>query len=77
MTRTTREDIATLLANFEHYVNPAGVHDPWFTLEEINQQFAWKDIGNRRLTRWLNQLVKQDKAATEIQDRERVWRWQS
>ena len=38
---TTKQDVEVLLENFDDYVNPAGDEDPWFTLDEINQQFAW------------------------------------
>ncbi len=50
---TTKEDVATLLENFANYVNPKGELDPWFTLAEINQQFAWDDVPNETLVAWL------------------------
>ncbi len=54
---TTHEDIAHLLENFADYVNPDGDEDPWFTLGQINQQFAWEDIPFRDLLAILDNLV--------------------
>lgn len=76
---TTEEDIATLLANFFNYYNPAGQEDPWFSLAEINRQFAWADISDEELTGWLDKLVAEGKveASTEHADEGEgtVWRW--
>lgn len=78
---TTKEDVATLLENFAEYVNPAGKLDPWFSLDEINQQFAWEDVPKGELIEWLNELVVNGKAipsaeeATETEGM--VWRWLS
>ena len=75
--RTTKSDVATLLETFADYVNPAGEEDPWFTLAEINQQFAWDDIPTKELTSWLDEMVNSGLARTEKQDGERVWAWLS
>lgn len=75
--QTTKEDVAALLENFADYVNPEGKLDPWFTLSEINQQFAWDDVADDVLTAWLNDLVLANKAVTEIQEGEAVYRWLS
>lgn len=77
MITTTKADVAILLETFADYVNPDGAHDPWFTLAEVNQQFAWDDIPDAELTEWLDALVTDGKAVSEIQDDERVWAWQS
>jgi hypothetical protein len=74
---TTQADVATLLENFRGYVNPLGQFDPWFTLPEVNRQFAWEDVPEEILTIWLDELVRVGVARTEIQDGERVWAWRS
>ncbi len=58
---TTREDVATLLENFADYVNPDGQEDAWFTLVEINQQFAWEDIDDGALAEWVSELIREGK----------------
>jgi len=73
--QTTKQEVADLLENFAEYVNPNQEHDPWFTLAEVNRQFAWDDIPDGELTEWLNQLVAEGFAVTEEQDGERVWAW--
>ena len=70
---TTREDVAYLLENFSDYVNPAGDEDPWFTLAQINQQFAWEDIPNDVLIGWLDELV----IARKVEGQGGLWRWAS
>ena len=75
--QTTKEDVATLLENFSDYINPSGEEDPWFTLDEINRQFAWEDIPNDTLTGWLEEMIKDGQVATEDQDDEDVYRWLS
>ena len=71
--KTTREDVETLLSNFADYVNPGEVRDPWFTLAEINQQFAWEDVPVMVLRVWLDDLVTEGK----VQFDGEVWRWLS
>ena len=71
---TERRDVEVLLANFADYVNPAGDEDPWFTLDEINQQFAWEDIPDAQLKVWLAELMAEGKV--EARDGE-GWRWLS
>ncbi len=71
---TERKDVEVLLANFADYRNPAGDEDPWFTLDEINQQFAWEDIPDAQLKVWLAELMAEGKV--EARDGE-GWRWLS
>ncbi len=71
---TERRDVEVLLANFAEYRNPEGGEDPWFTLDEINQQFAWEDIPDGQLKVWLAELIAEDKV--EARDGE-GWRWLS
>lgn len=77
MKELTTQDIADLLENFSDYINPDGEHDPWFTIAEVNQQFAWDDVPRQELTEMLDALVARGWAVTEEQDGERVWSWQS
>lgn len=77
MSTTERQDIEVLLANFADYVNPAGDEDPWFTLDEINQQFAWEDIAASTLKEWLSDLAIAGKVALRDEREEREWRWLS
>ncbi len=74
MVDTTRRDVEVLLANFADYRNPEGEEDPWFTLDEINQQFAWEDIPDGHLKLWLSELIAEGKV--EARDGE-GWRWLS
>lgn len=71
---TTRQDVEVLLENFDDYVNPAGKADPWFTLNEINQQFAWEDIPDVELRAWLIELVAEGKVEALVGGK---WRWRS
>ncbi len=71
---TERGDVEVLLANFADYRNPDGEEDPWFTLDEINQQFAWEDIPDAQLKVWLSELMAEGKV--EARDGE-GWRWLS
>ena len=71
---TERADVEVLLSNFTDYVNPAGDADPWFTLDEINQQFAWEDIPDSTLRDWLSALVTERKVETRDG---KEWRWLS
>ncbi len=71
---TERRDVEVLLANFADYRNPEGEEDPWFTLDEINQQFAWEDIPDGHLKLWLSELIAEGKV--EARDGE-GWRWLS
>lgn len=76
---TTRQDVEVLLENFDDYVDPAGDENPWFTLDEINQQFAWDDIPDAMLVEWLTELALAGKVQVEIlpdEDR-RKYRWLS
>ncbi len=75
MTVTERKDVEALLANFADYVNPEGDEDPWFTLDEINQQFAWENIPESTLKEWLSDLVIAGKVALRDEGEEREWRW--
>lgn len=77
MAETTKAHIEALLENFSDYVNPDGVEDPWFTVAEINQQFAWDDIPEDTLTDWLDELIFEGSVTTEDQDGEAVYRWAS
>ncbi|KKL12140.1 hypothetical protein LCGC14_2538780 [marine sediment metagenome] len=70
---TTPEDVAHLLENFDDYVNPAGDEDPWFTLAEINQQFAWEDIPEGTLADWIAELIR----AGQVEQRANEVRWLS
>lgn len=79
---TSEEDVATLLENFFDYYSPPGAGgepDPWFSLEEINQQFAWTNIPEDELTRWLDKLEAQGKVESSTEHAEegegKVWRW--
>ncbi len=71
---TERRDVEVLLTNFADYRNPEGEEDPWFTLDEINQQFAWEDIPDAQLKTWLAELMAEGKV--EARDGE-GWRWLS
>ena len=68
-----KQDIADLLENFATYVNPSGDHDPWFTVDQINQQFAWNDVPEDRLLGWLDDLVHG--GVVELDPAPRRWRW--
>ncbi len=70
---TTKQDVEVLLKNFDDYVNPAGEENPWFTLDEINQQFAWEDIPDSVLEGWLSLMVE----AGTVENLEGKWRWLS
>jgi hypothetical protein len=70
---TERRDVEVLLANFADYRNPEGEEDPWFTLDEINQQFAWDDIPEATLVGWLSALV----VANKVEVDGGKWRWLS
>ncbi len=72
---TTAKDVAHLLETFADYVNPDGEDDPWFTLAEINQQFAWEDIPDDLLTEWLTELSFAGKVEVSTDGPE--WRWAS
>ena len=71
---TERGDVEVLLANFADYRNPEGQEDPWFTLDQINQQFAWEDIPDEQLRVWLTELVAEGKVEALIGGK---WRWLS
>lgn len=75
--QTTKEDVATLLENFSDYVNPQQEFDPWFTLAEINQQFAWDDVPDSTLINWLMEMQQDGKVeaklAPEPEDTEYRW----
>lgn len=71
---TTKQDVEVLLENFNDYVNPAGDEDPWFTLDEINQQFAWEDIPDAQLRAWLTELIAEGKVEIGAGGK---WRWLS
>ena len=71
--KTTKQDVQVLLENFDDYVNPAGDENPWFTLDEINQQFAWDDIPDSVLEGWLSLMVD----AGKVENQEGKWRWLS
>ena len=72
----TKDEVADLLENFVDFVNPDGVHDPWFEVTEINQQFAWDDVPLATLEGWLSELVAAGKVFTRIgPGGEREWRW--
>ncbi len=71
---TERGDVEVLLANFADYRNPDGEEDPWFTLDEINQQFAWEDIPDEQLRVWLTELIAEGKVEIGAGGE---WRWLS
>jgi predicted transcriptional regulator len=75
--QTTKQDVADLLENFKDYVNPDGVRDPWFTLAEINQQFAWEDIPEDTLRQWLEELTVEGKVVMGEPGVEWRWEWGS
>lgn len=75
--QTTKQDVADLLENFQGYVNPDGVSDPWFTLTEINQQFAWDDIPDDTLKEWLGDLFMDGHIEVELQQDGEAYRWLS
>lgn len=77
MIETTKQDVSDLLENFADYVNPDGRDDPWFRVGEINQQFAWDDIDEDELTRWLEELTEDGALEEGTEDGERAWRWLS
>ena len=68
---TTREDVAHLLENFADYVNPDGEEDAWFTLAEINLQFAWDDIPQATLADWVSDLIRAGKVVQKTNE----FRW--
>jgi len=73
---TGKQDVSDLLENFAGYVNPAGEHDPWFEVTEINQQFAWDDVDETQLVEWLDELVAEGVVESRMNARGRVeWRW--
>jgi len=73
---TGKQDVSDLLENFAPYVNPAGEHDPWFEVTEINQQFAWDDVPLDTLETWLGELVEEGKALTrQNPDGRQEWAW--
>ena len=75
----TKADVENLLENFASYINPNQEFDPWFTLAEINRQFAWEDIPEDTLVGWLNEMSQEGKV--EIRPgktrEETEWRWLS
>ena len=75
MTTTRKFHVEVLLKNFANYVNPEGEHDPWFTLPEINQQFAWEDIPDSTLEEWLQEMIESGDVRTDVQDNEMVYAW--
>ena len=68
----TKSEVVDLLENFKGYVNPDGVEDPWFTLDEINQQFVWDNIPHRTLRQWLKELVAE--GTVEVRRVKVFWR---
>lgn len=74
---TTKDQVEQLLGNFADYVNPEGDHDPWFTLAEINQQFAWDDIDDVTLEGWLGEMVEAGHVIFDVQEDGKVWAWRS
>lgn len=76
---TTKADVEHLLENFASYINPNQEFDPWFTLAEINQQFAWEDIPEDILVDWLNEMSQEGKVEARLgKTREETeWRWLS
>jgi hypothetical protein len=77
MSQTTKQHVAALLENFADYANPDGVDDPWFTLAEINQQFAFEDIADETLVEWLGEMIEEGLVDTEDQEGEAVYRWRN
>ena len=77
MTQTRSFDVEVLLQNFADYINPDGEQDPWFTLPEINQQFAWEDIPDSTLESWLQDMIARGDVRTDVQDNEVVYAWRS
>lgn len=79
--QTTKEEVADLLENFVGYINPEGKLDPWFSLSEINRQFAWDDVYEPVLVGWLEELVGAGKVEASEEEAEegegKVWRWLS
>ena len=74
--QTTKQDVSDLIENFAGYVNPDGVHDPWFEITEINQQFAWDDVPLDTLETWLGELVEEGKVLTQQNsDGRQEWAW--
>src|SRR5690606_36847068 len=78
-TTTTKADVEHLLEYFASYINPNQEFDPWFTLAEINQQFAWEDIPEDTLVGWLNEMSQEGKVEVRPgKTREETeWRWLS
>lgn len=74
--QTTKQDVSDLIENFAGYVNPDGIHDPWFEITEINQQFAWDDVPLDTLEIWLGELVEEGKVLTrQNPDGRQEWAW--
>lgn len=74
--QTTKQDVSDLIENFAGYVNPDGIHDPWFEITEINQQFAWDDVPLDTLETWLGELVEEGKVLTQQNpDGRQEWAW--
>ena len=74
--KTTKQDVADLLENFADYVNPETRQpDPWFTLSDINQQFAWDDIPDETLKEWLGDLFMEGHIEVELQQDGEAYRW--
>lgn len=72
----TKQDVSDLLENFADYVNPDGVHDPWFEVTEVNQQFAWEDIPEETIEQWLNDLVAEGKVFRRVNaEGHQEWAW--
>lgn len=67
--------MATLLENFATYVNPDRETDPWFLVSEINQQFAWGDIPEETLTKWLDEMVEEGKVTRVNMNDGPNYRW--
>lgn len=70
----TREEVADLLSQFSGYLNPMGELDPWFTVEEVKQQFIF-DLEDGDLLTWLDEWEDDGVVETEVQEGEQVWRW--
>ena len=66
-----KSDVADLLENFADYKNLDRKWDPWFQVDEINQQFAWGDVPEETLVRWLGELEAEGK----VTHGEDGWRW--
>lgn len=76
--QTTKEDVATLLENFSDYVNPQKEFDPWFRVSEINQQFAWDDVPEDTLIKWLEEMLDEGLVAVRTDgEGETEYRWLS